>query len=41
MNEKSEMKRKAHVVLTSHKNTIFKDVPPINWGKKTLPLEDQ
>ena len=35
MEEKqNEMKRKSHVVLTSHKNTIFKDVPPINWGAK-------
>ena len=35
MDEKTtELKRKSHVVLTSHKNTIFKDVPPINWGAK-------
>ena len=34
MKEENKIKRKAHVVLTSHKNTIFKDVPPIKWGEK-------
>jgi len=27
--------RAAHVVLTSHAKTVYKDVPQINWGAKT------
>jgi len=30
-----EFRRSSHVVLTSHKNMIFKDRPAINWGAKT------
>ena len=28
------MKKSSHVVLTSHKNRIFKDAPEIHWGDK-------
>jgi hypothetical protein len=31
----SEIKRPSHVVLTSHKNVVFKDRPKIVWGAKT------
>lgn len=31
----SEFKRNAHVVLTSHKNMVFRDRPEIVWGAKT------
>jgi GTP cyclohydrolase II len=31
----AEIKRTAHVVLTSHKNVVFKDRPPIVWGART------
>lgn len=30
-----EFKKPSHVVLTSHKNMVFKDRPQINWGAKT------
>lgn len=33
--QKTEFKRPSHVVLTSHKNMIFKDRPQIHWGAKT------
>lgn len=29
------LKRPSHVVLTSHKNVVFKDRPGITWGAKT------
>src|SRR5688572_16372085 len=29
------IKRSSHVVLTSHKNVVFKDRPQIVWGAKT------
>ncbi|MGE3973164.1 MAG: GTP cyclohydrolase II [Bdellovibrionales bacterium] len=32
--KKEEFKKPSHVVLTSHKNMIFKDRPQINWGAK-------
>lgn len=31
----AEMKRSSHVVLTSHKNMVFRESLPINWGAKT------
>src|SRR2546430_4317611 len=31
----AEIKRSSHVVLTSHKNVVFKDRPQILWGAKT------
>lgn len=31
----TEIKRSSHVVLTSHKNMVFKESLPINWGAKT------
>jgi GTP cyclohydrolase II len=31
----TEFKKPSHVVLTSHKNMIFKDRPIVNWGAKT------
>lgn len=31
----TEFKRPSHVVLTSHKNMVFKDRPLIQWGAKT------
>jgi GTP cyclohydrolase II len=33
-----EMKKSAHVVLTSHANHVFKESLPINWGAKTAIL---
>jgi len=33
-----EMKRASHVVLTSHSNTIYKDVPKVNWGAESPEL---
>ena len=32
--EKDKFERTNHVVLTSHKNQIFKESLPINWGEK-------
>ena len=29
-----KFKRNAHVILTSHKNMVFKDRPMVNWGAK-------
>src|SRR6185436_15145639 len=31
----ADIKRPSHVVLTSHKNLVFKDRPQITWGAKT------
>jgi len=31
----AELKRTSHVVLTSHKNRVFKDRPQITWGART------
>jgi len=31
----TEFKRPSHVVLTSHKNMVFKERPLVNWGAKT------
>src|SRR4051794_24896874 len=31
----SEFKRSSHVVLTSHKNMVFRDRPQIVWGANT------
>ena len=31
----ADIKRPSHVVLTSHKNVVFKDRPQIAWGAKT------
>src|SRR5437870_13384756 len=31
----TDIKRPSHVVLTSHKNVVFKDRPQITWGAKT------
>ena len=31
----SEMKRNSHVILTSHKNIVFKESLPIQWGAET------
>ena len=31
----AEVKRPSHVVLTSHKNRVFKDRPQITWGART------
>ncbi len=30
-----EQKRTSHVVLTSHSNQLFKDIPQIHWGAKS------
>ncbi len=32
--EKHEFKRASHVVLTSHTNQIYKDIPKVDWGNK-------
>jgi GTP cyclohydrolase II len=34
-NEEKKFKKPSHVVLTSHKNMVFKDRPQIHWGAKT------
>jgi len=31
----AELRRTSHVVLTSHKNRVFKDRPQITWGART------
>ena len=31
----ADIKRPSHVVLTSHRNLVFKDRPQIHWGAKT------
>ncbi len=31
---KHEFKRQSHVVLTSHTNQIYKDIPDVDWGNK-------
>lgn len=33
-----DFKRNAHVILTSHKNMVFKESMPIHWGAKTARL---
>lgn len=35
--EKDNLKfeRASHVILTSHKNQIYKEIPSVNWGAKT------
>lgn len=34
MEESKAMKKSAHVVLTSHKNQLYKDSPALHWGAK-------
>jgi hypothetical protein len=30
-----DLKKNTHVILTSHKNMVFKESLPIDWGAKT------